>query len=512
MSRGEGMQTSGHEARLKEFICVDPHSWGPSHDLSPASPHGILPSLGHALPSAPVGLALPSANVHPAIPLGLSVQWSSDNWGRIVLLVVLLLVAAFASGSETALTSVEKLRVRHLREQNVAGSEHVDRLLRDPNKFLTAILILNMVTIIVASGLVTTMGFDVFRHTVPDIVISLVFSVLVLIVAEIIPKSLAIRTAERTALRVAPVIGLLARLLTPFVYFFRGVTNVAMRIFGVRSVPGPFVTDEQLVMLATIGEEQGVLREEERKRIEAVVEFEDIAAHEVMVPRVDITAVALVTPLPEAIDLALQAGHSRIPVYEKTIDNIVGVLYVWDMLRYARANRYDVPVNQIMRPSYKVPESKSIGDLFRELQIRRVHMAILLDEYGGTAGLVTIEDLLEQIVGEITDEHDPGEPQYVEQIGPQEYIFDGRAALDEVNDAFDTEIDSEEFDTVGGMVFHHVGQVPLVGDEVRVDGLHFTVERMEGTRIAKVRVVHAVPEPEGGEERPAPQDTSTAPL
>ena len=246
-------------------------------------------------------------------------------------------------------------------------------------------------------------------------------------------------------------------------------------------------------MLATIGEEQGVLREEERRRIEAVVEFEDIAAHEVMVPRVDMTAVAIDMPLSEAIDVALQAGHSRIPVYEETIDNIVGVLYVWDMLRYARANRYDVPISQIMRAAYKVPESKSIGDLFRELQLRRVHMAILLDEYGGTAGLVTIEDLLEQIVGEITDEHDPGEPQYMEQIAPDDYVFDGRAALDDVNDAFDTKIDSEEFDTVGGLVFHHVGHVPLVGDEVRVDGLRFTVERMEGTRISKVRVV--VPSP-----------------
>jgi putative hemolysin len=344
---------------------------------------------------------------------------------------------------------------------------------------------------------------------VPEILVSLGFSVIVLIAAEIIPKSLAIRTAERTALRVAPLIAVLARLLAPLVAFFREVTNLAMRVFGVRSVPGPFVTDEQLVMLATLGEEQGVLREEERRRIEAVIEFEDIAAHEVMVPRVDITAVALGTPLATTIDVALQAGHSRLPVYESTIDNIVGVLYVWDMLRYARANRYDVPLSQIMRPAYKVPESKSIGDLFRELQLHRVHMAILLDEYGGTAGLLTIEDLLEQIVGEITDEHDFGEPQYVEQVAPEEYIFDGRTALDEVNEIFDTEIDSEEYDTVGGLVFHYVGHVPLVGDEVRVNGLLFRVERMEGTRTSKVHVTRAEPVPTPG-EGPSSMDSTTA--
>ncbi len=433
---------------------MDPHSWGPSIVPSVLSVHGPLSPRGTPAP-------LPSDALPP---LGIVFHWSSDVWGQVVFLIILLLLAAFASGSETALTSIEKLRVRHLREQNVPGSRAVDELLRDPNRFLTAILILNMVTIIVASGTATLMAITIFKGTAPDIVVSLGFSVIVLIVSEIIPKSLAIRTAERTALRVAPLIALLARLLTPFVAFFRGVTNVAMRIFGVRNAPGPFVSDEQLIMLATIGEEQGVLREEERRRIEAVVEFEDIAAHEVMVPRVDITAVAVDTSLQGAIDVALQAGHSRIPVYEQTIDNIVGVLYVWDMLRYARANRYDVPISQIMRKAYRVPESKSIGDLFRELQLQHVHMAILLDEYGGTVGLVTIEDLLEQIVGEIIDEHDPGEPQYMEQISPQEYLFDGRAALDEVNDVFDTDLDSEEFDTVGGLVFHHIGHVPLVGD------------------------------------------------
>ncbi|HKC74828.1 MAG TPA: DUF21 domain-containing protein, partial [Chloroflexota bacterium] len=265
---------------------MDPPSWGPYHLLS-------LFSLPHSPTSAPL-----SGLIHP---LGLMLHWSSDLWGQVILLVVLLLVAAFASGSETALTSVERLRVRHMAEEDVAGSRNLDQLLRDPNQFLTAILILNMVTIIVASGVAVRLAFVVFGPQVSDILVSLGFSVIVLIAAEIIPKSLAIRTAERTALRVAPIVAALARLLAPLVAFFRVVTNLAMRVFGVRSVPGPFVTDEQLVMLATLGEEQGVLREEERRRIEAVIEFEDIAAHEVMVPRVDITAVALGTPLATTI-------------------------------------------------------------------------------------------------------------------------------------------------------------------------------------------------------------------
>lgn len=480
---------------------MDPHSWGPFFDLFLFPRHGPPFRAGYPIPLPHIGLVL----LHD-----LTLRWSSDNWSRLILLIVLLLIAAFASSSETALTSVGKLRIRHLTEQKVAGSQTVDALLHDPNQFLTAILILNMVTIVVASGLATVMALDIFGPSVNGILVSLGFSVIVLIVAEIVPKSLAIRAPERTALRIAPVVSLLARVLTPFVIFFRVVTNLAVRLFGGPKVSGPFVSDEELVMLATIGQEQGVLLEEERRRIEAVVEFEDIAAHEVMVPRVDITGVSIAATLSEAIDMALHAGHSRLPVYENSIDNIAGVLYVWDMLRYARADRYDVPISQIMRPAYKVPESKSIGDLFRELQHRHVHMAVLLDEYGGTAGLVTIEDLLEQIVGEITDEHDPGEPRYVERIGPHEYLFDGRAALGDVNDAFDTDLESEEFDTVGGLVFHHVGHVPLVGDEVSVDGLLFRVESMEGTRTAKVRVVHAESAGNQGEEPIAPLDSATA--
>ncbi len=467
----------------KELIVLEPPRWVPPNIFA------------HAYAPLP-----PFANI--VVPLGATLRLPSINWGQVLFLVILLLLAAFASGSETALTSVEKLRIRHLADQDAPGSRAVAALMRDPNQFLTAILILNMVTIIVASGLATVLAGEIFGPGVDNgwgsIAISLVFSVVVLIVSEIIPKTLAIRTAEKTALRVAPVVALLARALSPFVYFFRGVTNLAMRVFGVKTAPGPFVSDEQLVVLATIGEEQGVFREEERRRIEAVVEFEDIAAHEVMVPRVDMSAIAIETSLGAAIDLALQVGHSRLPVYEKTVDNIVGVLYVWDMLRYARANRYEQPINGIMRPAYAVPESKSIGELFRELQLRRVHMAILLDEYGGTAGLVTIEDLLEQIVGEITDEHDPGEPQYIQEIAPHEYLFDGRTGIDEAFDLFDKDTESEqfeEFDTVGGLVFHNIGHVPLVGDEVRVDGLLFTVERMEGTRIAKVRALPAPAEP-----------------
>ncbi len=412
--------------------------------------------------------------------------------GQVIFLVILLLIAAFASGSETALTSIEKLHLRRLVENKVRGSEQVNNLLRDPNQFLTAILILNMVTIVVASGLATVMALAVFGKDVPDLLVSLVFSFVVLIVSEIVPKTLALRTAEKTALRVAPIVALLARLLTPFVILFRTITNMLTRVLGVPTMAGPFVSDEGLIMMAIVGEEQGVILEEERRRIEAVVEFEDIAAHEVMVPRVDVTMAPHTMPLSGAIDLALQAGHSRIPVYETTIDNIVGVLYVWDMLRYARADRYGTPIDQIMRPAYKVPESKLIGDLFRELQQRNVHMAILLDEYGGTAGLVTIEDLLEQIVGEITDEHDPGEPHYVERIGDDEFIFDGRTSIGEVDEEFDADMESDQFDTVGGLVFQNLGQVPLVGDDVRVDGLLFRVERMEGTRISKVRVTRIV--------------------
>jgi CBS domain containing-hemolysin-like protein len=256
------------------------------------------------------------------------------------------------------------------------------------------------------------------------------------------------------------------------------------------------------MILVERGSEQGVIEAEEQQMIGAVLELGQQRVHEVMVPRIDITALPVATPLDEIIDTIVSEGHSRIPIYEETIDNVVGILYAKDLLPVlARGEKPDV--RTLLRTPLFVPESITVDDLLHNLQRRKVHIAIVLDEYGGTAGLVTIEDLIEEIVGEIQDEYDVEEPM-VERISDTEARIDGRASIDDLTETFDIELngeDKEQYDTVGGLVYHEIGGVPSVGDTVQVDGLTLTVESTDGRRVGKVLVVRRVAT--GDEDEPA---------
>ncbi|HIP87058.1 MAG TPA: HlyC/CorC family transporter [Anaerolineales bacterium] len=234
------------------------------------------------------------------------------------------------------------------------------------------------------------------------------------------------------------------------------------------------------------GEEEGVIEENERDMIYSIFAFGDTMVREVMVPRIDIIALDVNTPLPEAVDRVIEAGHSRIPVYEGSIDNIIGLLYAKDLLAYLRDGHDPPPLRDILRPPYFVPETKKVDDLLRELQQHRIHMAIAVDEYGGTAGLVTVEDILEEIVGEIQDEYDKEEPIF-EQIGEREYIIDARMDLDDVNELFGTELSTEAGETLGGLIYSTLGRVPVPGDRLQVDGLQIEVLTVKDRRIGKVR-------------------------
>jgi putative hemolysin len=232
--------------------------------------------------------------------------------------------------------------------------------------------------------------------------------------------------------------------------------------------------------------------------IASIFEFGETVAREVMVPRIDIDAIAVETPLLDAVDVILKAGHSRLPVYKETVDNVVGMLYAKDLLRYLRDGRTDVPISRMLRPPYFIPESKKVDELLQELQQRRVHMAIVVDEYGGTAGLVTIEDLLEEIVGEIQDEYDTEAPT-VEEVGADEYLFDARLNLDEVNKVLAVDLPDEGGNSLGGFIYSQLGKVPAVGDTIDYEGVRIEVLSVAGRRIQQVRAsrVQAMSENEG---------------
>jgi len=288
-----------------------------------------------------------------------------------------------------------------------------------------------------------------------------------------------------------PVI-LLGRILGPLVWLLTAITNATTRVLGVREVDEDRLTSEEIRILVERGGEQGVIEAEEEQMIGAVLELGQRRVHEVMVPRIDIAALAADAPLDELVDTIVREGHSRIPVYEETIDNVIGILYAKDLLPYLKGVDHPPPTRTLLRTPLFVPESMTIDDLLHSLQRRKVHIAIVLDEYGGTAGLVTIEDLIEEIVGEIQDEYDVEEPM-IEPISDDQARIDGRASVDDLMEHFDVTLngsDREEYDTVGGLVYHHIGGVPKVGDTVDVNGtLSLTVESTDGRRVGKVMAV-----------------------
>jgi CBS domain containing-hemolysin-like protein len=270
------------------------------------------------------------------------------------------------------------------------------------------------------------------------------------------------------------------------------VTNSVSRALGAGDQSQGVMSTEELSLLVERGGEQGILEAEEEQMIQAVIELGDQRIHEVMVPRIAMITLAASASMDEVIDKVIDEGHSRIPVYEETIDEIIGILYAKDLLPILKRPEAERPaLRSLLRPPVFVPESMSVDDLLHEFQRRKVHLAIVLDEYGGTAGLVTIEDLLEEIVGEIQDEYDEEEPLIV-KLSDDEARIDGRAAIDDLTDLFDIEVgleDEDEYDTVGGLIYHRIGGVPKPGDQVLVSGLTLTVETTDGRRVGKVLVV-----------------------
>jgi CBS domain containing-hemolysin-like protein len=312
-------------------------------------------------------------------------------------------------------------------------------------------------------------------------------------VLEAIPRALVARNPERWGLRLAPFMG-------PFKLLFGGAGRILRIPSRAVARPADGEEEEEMLRLMEIENEDGEIEDEERKMIRGVFGLEDTAVREIMTPRTDFAAVDTDATADEVVKLIIDRGFSRIPLYEKNADAIVGIIYAKDLFRYLAEGRMPKQPRDIARPAFFVPESKRLDDLLTDMRKQRVHMAIVVDEYGGTAGLVTIEDLLEEIVGEIEDEYDRVE-QNIVRITDDEALVDGRVSIDDLNELFGTEVANEDYDTVGGCVFHHLGRVPAVGDSVGLDGVKLTVLSVDGHRVKRLRVTRLEPTPE--DEEPA---------
>lgn len=424
-----------------------------------------------------------------------------DSWEDIFLLMLFISLNAFFSASEVALAGVRRARLKQLSEEGNLAARSVEHLTADSRRFLTTVQ-MGMALASFAAVAVAILSFprrlEPFLAQVPRLapaskslasVLVLIASFLaLLILGGLIPRMLALRYTEAVALFVARPLQLFATIFSPFITLLAGISGAVASFPGSSPLPSSsLIIEEEIKTIVDAGEEVGVIEEDEKEMIYGIFEIGETLVREIMVPRIDVAAIEVETPLLKALDVIIEAGHSRIPVYEETIDNIVGVLYAKDLLTYLRDGNRTAPLRTILRPPYFVPDSKRVDELLEDMQQRKVHMAIVVDEYGGTAGLVTIEDILEEIVGEIQDEYDTEEP-FIEVISPDEVVLNARVSLDDVNKLLDVELPTWGGDTLGGLIYSQLGRVPAVGDEMVVDGLKLSVLSVSGRRIKKVRV------------------------
>jgi len=424
--------------------------------------------------------------------------------GEMLLLAGLVLLNGFLATARSALINVRRPRLKQLAEEGVGPARIAERLAEDSSRLLATTQLGMMVTRFFAGAVVAVVSAPPLATALrPWLggasfpvslgVVVLLAALIMLILGELVPETIALQHSERLALWLARPLLLIAALLMPLVHAIVWISTGLSRLFGAGPPGGmPFVTEEEIKTLVDAGEEEGVIEEEEKAMIYSIFELGDTLVREVMVPRIDVVALDVETPMLEAVNRIIKAGHSRIPIYQETIDNVIGVLYAKDLLPYLSQGRTDVPLSNIVRQAYFIPETKRAGDLLPDLQQRRTHMAIVVDEYGGVAGIVTIEDLLEEIVGEIQDEYDAEEP-FVEQVGENEYLFDARLDLDDLNQMMDVALPTEESDTLGGFIYAQLGKVPAVGDRLTFEGLVLTVESVTGRRIRKVRIERQPP-------------------
>ena len=419
------------------------------------------------------------------------------------LILLLILLNGLFVAAEIAFVTVRRTRLDELADEGDRRAARALRLLKDPGRFLAVIQVAITFLGALASAVAAVSIVELLATPLSGVswigeragalallVVTLLVSIVSIVLGELIPKGFALANPDRIALAASGPISLFAKIVSPLVALLVLLTKAISKPFGIDPTRTPELSAAEIRLIVEQGSQQGVLEAEEEQMISAVMSLSDSKLHEVMVPRIDIVAIDQEATFDEAVEVVLKEGHSRTPLYRESVDHIVGILYAKDLLRLIAAGGPRPRLRDIMRPALFVPESQSVDDLLHELQRRKVHMAVVLDEYGGTAGLVTIEDLLEEIVGEIQDEFDEEEPMKVE-IGPGEVILDGRAAIDELTELVEPALeleDDEEYDTLGGFVYHRIGRVPVVGDAVVIEPFLITVIKVSGRRVGKVRV------------------------
>ena len=448
--------------------------------------------MGHHLPAGP-----PFASLQVDVFGLFSVGDTAFLVGGAVTIVLLLGLSAFFSSSEIAMFSLASHRVEKLAEQYDGPGATLKELKEDPHRLLVTILVGNNIVNIamssIATGLLAFYGLDGGTSVV---VATLGITALVLLFGESAPKSYAIENTESWALRISRPLKLAEYLLLPLIVTFDFLTRQVNRVTGGRAaIETSYVTRQEIQDIIETGEREGVLEEEEREMLQRTLRFNDTITKEVMTPRLDMTAIPADAAVDEAITACIESGHARMPVYEGSLDNVIGVVHIRDLVRDLNyGETEDVELDDLIQPVLHVPESKNVDELLQEMRANRMHMVIVIDEFGTTEGLVTMEDMTEEIVGEILE----GEEELpIEFVDEETALVRGEVNIDEVNEELGIDLpEGEEFETIAGFVFNRAGRLVEEGEEIQFDGVLLRVEQVDNTRITQVRISLPAEEPE----------------
>lgn len=402
---------------------------------------------------------------------------------QLVILVLLLSASAFFSSAETALMTSNKLRIRNLAENGDKRAEKVLEITANTDKMLSAILIGNNIVNLSASALSTTLTLKMFGSSLVGFATG-ILTFLILVFGEITPKNVASKNAENMALKYIGIISLLVIILTPVIYVVNKVAGIVISLFVKNNDDNNMVTEDELRAMVEVSHEDGVIEKEEKKMIVNVVDFGDTVAGDIMLPRVDMVMVSVESTYEEILKIFREERYTRIPVYEESPDNVIGILNVKDFLLIEDKENFSV--KEHLRETLYTYEYKKTSSLMVDMRKTGANIVIVLDEYGTTVGLITLEDMLEEIVGEIRDEFDADEDEGITKISETEYLIDGSTNLDDVNDRIGLELSSEEYESIGGIIMEKLGRLPVEGEVITFDNIILTVKKMDHARIEKV--------------------------
>ena len=404
---------------------------------------------------------------------------------EIIILAILLVLSGFFSGSEVALVSLTKIKVERMFKEKRFGSAYVKKLKDNPQRMLATILIGNNLANVAASAMATSIMIRIFQNYAVAIATG-IMTLLILIFGEITPKSIAAKNDELISQLVAAPIWYLSIILAPVLNILDTFLNKFIKLIGIKSKEKT-ITEEDNISMIKIAEEEGSIKKIEEKMIKSILEFDDISVAEISTPRRDMIMLDSKLKIKDAFKLFLKKSRTRMPVYEKHKDNIIGIAHIKDLMKNVTGKNKNISISKIMYKPYFVPEVKKISDLLRQFQKRKEHMAIVVDEHGSITGLVTLEDVLAEIVGEIMDETDIIAPN-IEKIDKNIWIVNGKTDIDEVNDKLKMKLKGKGYDTLSGFILKYTGKIPKKGDETIYNKFKLKIEEINDNRISKVRV------------------------